>query len=499
MAAHVYRTPLLSKVLERETVQMELTVVLDMGQRDVAFYLRQRTSKPKYNCGWPDLQAHLALICRLVRERRFSDAEKMIKFVLVGGNPRYPFSVIAATVGNCCNDEKVIAKFFNSMLKVYSDCKMFDLVSRVFDNMKDNGIEIDESSCTVQLLALKKSYECLQLVLDFFYRMVESGIEVSVYSLTVVVDGLCWSGEVKRGRLLVEEMIGRRMKTNVVTFDVMVNACAKRWNFEELELALLLMGKEGVAFSDHTYKVLIDGFTSSGKIDEAKKLVLEMHDKGLKVATHLYNLVINGYSRLGLMDGAKSMYGEMTDRSIFLNADTYSSLISGLCKAGKMGLAMTYVNMIQRKGIELDDVMFNSLFDGFCNKGMVDEAFEVQVMMEKKGFAADLTVFDKIVSGLCKLKRIEEAKRLLNVMVKREASNPVPLPNHSNLETSASGCEQSYATANLMLQEQEHEGLEEEDDDEPVFVLTDEWREFFAKSEAKRKLAKKQAKKNGKK
>ncbi|KAM3731464.1 hypothetical protein ACB098_12G165300 [Castanea mollissima] len=80
-----------------------------------------------------------------------------------------------------------------------------------------------------------------------------------------------------------------------------------------------------------------------------------------------------------------------------------------------------------------------------------------------------------------------------------EASNPVPLPNHSNLETSASGCEQAYATANQMLQEQEHEGLEEEDDDEPVFVLTDEWREFFAKSEAKRKLEKKQAKKNGKK
>jgi hypothetical protein len=29
---------------------------------------------------------------------------------------------------------------------------------------------------------------------------------------------------------------------------------------------------------------------------------------------------------------------------------------------------------------------------------------------------------------------------------------------------------------------------DEEDDDEPVFVLTDEWREFFAKSQAKRKL-----------
>ncbi|KAL5062929.1 hypothetical protein RYX36_024666 [Vicia faba] len=38
-------------------------------------------------------------------------------------------------------------------------------------------------------------------------------------------------------------------------------------------------------------------------------------------------------------------------------------------------------------------------------------------------------------------------------------------------------------------QEPEHivfDGVEE--DDEPVFVMTDEWREFFAKSEARRKL-----------
>lgn len=41
-----------------------------------------------------------------------------------------------------------------------------------------------------------------------------------------------------------------------------------------------------------------------------------------------------------------------------------------------------------------------------------------------------------------------------------------------------------------MLQDQNHGAvaLEEEDDDDPVFVLTDEWKEFFAKSEAKRKL-----------
>ena len=44
---------------------------------------------------------------------------------------------------------------------------------------------------------------------------------------------------------------------------------------------------------------------------------------------------------------------------------------------------------------------------------------------------------------------------------------------------------------NRVLQEQNHHGVafeEEEDDEDPIFVLTDEWKEFFAKSEAKRKL-----------
>ncbi|KAL1293489.1 uncharacterized protein LOC107618160 isoform X3 [Arachis ipaensis] len=48
-------------------------------------------------------------------------------------------------------------------------------------------------------------------------------------------------------------------------------------------------------------------------------------------------------------------------------------------------------------------------------------------------------------------------------------------------------------------QELEHVELhDEEEDDEPIFVLTDEWREFFAKSEARRKQEKKQGKKGKK-
>ncbi|KAH7517597.1 hypothetical protein FEM48_Zijuj09G0081800 [Ziziphus jujuba var. spinosa] len=57
-----------------------------------------------------------------------------------------------------------------------------------------------------------------------------------------------------------------------------------------------------------------------------------------------------------------------------------------------------------------------------------------------------------------------------------------------------------FGFVNRMLKEQENafEEEDDDDDDDPVFVLTDEWKEFFAKSEAERKLKKKQANKEKK-
>ncbi|XP_042517707.1 polyadenylate-binding protein 1-B-like [Macadamia integrifolia] len=66
----------------------------------------------------------------------------------------------------------------------------------------------------------------------------------------------------------------------------------------------------------------------------------------------------------------------------------------------------------------------------------------------------------------------------------------VSTQNHQNQAVSA--CEDDE-NSGVQLNEEWNEELEEEE--EPVFVMTDEWVEFFAKSEAKRGLEKQQAKK----
>ncbi|EOY34445.1 Pentatricopeptide repeat-containing protein, putative [Theobroma cacao] len=366
----------------------------------------------------PDLQAHLTLTCRLLKARLFSDAEAMLKSVSVDESLRYPFLVIASAVENCCFESKVITKFYNLMLKVYSDNGKFGEVLKTFDYMKNNGIKIDERTCTVHLIALKGADE-LGLALHFFYLMVETGIEISVYSLTAVVDGLCRNGDVKKGREIVEEMADRGIKANVITYNIMIDACAKRWDFEELDLVLGLMEKAGVEFNVETFKFLIDGYTSYGKINEAGRLIGEMHDKGLKVDTYLYNLMINGYCKLGSIENVLLLFDRMSNRGVKPNADTYWPLINGYSKVGEMEMAMKYVNEMQKKGFELDKVMYDMLIDRFCQNGMVDEAFELRIEMERKGFHSDMYLCNQMGKLLCEIYQTEKAKMLLNIMIKR--------------------------------------------------------------------------------
>ncbi|KAL2471020.1 Pentatricopeptide repeat-containing protein [Abeliophyllum distichum] len=303
-----------------------------------------------------NLESHFILICRLVKQRKFTDAERLLGFFSNDENLRYPFPVIASCIRNRCGESRIPTKIFNMMLKVYSDSQRFKQVVDTFNYMESNGIQINEKTCTVILIELIKCDQ-LELGLELFYRMLDSGIEVSVFSLTVVVDGLCKNGEINRAMELVEEMVTRGLKPNIITCNIMVNASTKRWKFEELKKILDLMKRVGVDLNVETFKFLVDGFSSCGKIEEADKVVLEMHQKGFIVGAHLYNLVINGYCRLGNVERAFALFGKMKEENICPNIDTYGILASHVSKMGGLVTAKEFIKEMQTKLNELEVVL----------------------------------------------------------------------------------------------------------------------------------------------
>ncbi|CAN1801939.1 Pentatricopeptide repeat-containing protein At2g28050 [Linum perenne] len=111
--------------------------------------------------------------------------------------------------------------------------------------------------------------------------VLSSGIEISLYSFSVIVSGICENGEVMMCMEFIEEMIHNEIKPNVVTYNIMLNAYIRRWNLGEVETILGFMKKEETGFEAMTYKILIDGYTSCGKSDEVEGVVLDMNDNGV--------------------------------------------------------------------------------------------------------------------------------------------------------------------------------------------------------------------------
>lgn len=66
------------------------------------------------------------------------------------------------------------------MFRVYADNGMFEESVRIFDNILGKGLSIDERSCIVFLVAAKKGGK-IDLCLEFFRRMVDSGVKITQF------------------------------------------------------------------------------------------------------------------------------------------------------------------------------------------------------------------------------------------------------------------------------------------------------------------------------
>ncbi|XP_057982209.1 pentatricopeptide repeat-containing protein At2g32630-like [Malania oleifera] len=237
-------------------------------------------------------------------------------------------SDIDTFVEDFCNEPKITTKLFDMLFEVYADIKLLEEVSGVFERMVRKGIEIDERSCVVYLLALKKSGEGKPL-LGILHRMVDAGKDRS-----------------KERRAL---------------------------DFKEVDEILRLMEEDAVDYKMSTYTILIKGYSSNGKIEEVGTLFEGVHEKGIEPNLLVYTVVTSLNCRLGKMMKAYALFDELIERDLVLNAHAYGALINGLCKARKMEAAKIFVDEMQSKGIDVNHIIFTILMDGYCKRGTIDE------------------------------------------------------------------------------------------------------------------------------
>ncbi|KAI8555688.1 hypothetical protein RHMOL_Rhmol05G0193400 [Rhododendron molle] len=72
---------------------------------------------------------------------------------------------------------------------------------------------------------------------ELFHEMNSRGIQADEVMYTVLIDGYCKSGEMKKAFLLHNQMVQIRLTPNVVTYTALADGLSKLWEVETTKRA----------------------------------------------------------------------------------------------------------------------------------------------------------------------------------------------------------------------------------------------------------------------
>nr|POE50306.1 pentatricopeptide repeat-containing protein [Quercus suber] len=250
--------------------------------------------------------------------------------IVADDNLQCPVSIIVSLIEeDGFNEPKFVVKLCDMLMRVYSDNRMCEEAVGVFDYMEKNGFEIEERSCFVLLLALKKC-DRVESCFEFFRQMVESDVEITVYAMTSVIDGLCRRGEVERGRELMAEIVGRGIKPNVITYNTFVNAYVERKDFRGVneEHSCASQYKPHATVSSDTELFLVPGLPHPVYITMSQMPVRFFGNLGLHEFFEKFMEAERDISGIGVKTGLA--WGEEENIGVLVDRDHVEEVVTRL-------------------------------------------------------------------------------------------------------------------------------------------------------------------------
>jgi len=153
-----------------------------------------------------------------------------------------------------------------------------------------------------------------------------------------VLKGLLHLKRFERMWEVYEEMLAKNVGFQVVTYNVLMDACARSGDMSKVTSLLADMDRQGVTPSLITYSTLIKGYCQEGNLEKAFELLETMqHNTDHKPEEFCYNALLSGCVRLGMFDRGFALLKEMERTAV---------------KPSQCTLAISVKLMSQAKGLK---------------------------------------------------------------------------------------------------------------------------------------------------
>jgi len=281
-----------------------------------------------------------------------------------------------------CQDEqkglKLSAPSYGSLIKAYAQvgdvARMWVLWRQMAQrDVKPTAVTL---GCMIDALVTNNKVKDAWELVNQVYASEDTRDLVNTIIYSTILKGFAKEQDIKSVFLVFAEMTERTISCNVITFNTMIDACARCGCMDRAPQLLESMRKEGVEPDLVTYSSLVKGYSLAGDVRRGFKVFEEMKSSGKVLPDEImYNVLLDGCAREGLVEEALKLLESMQGAGIAPSNHTLSILVKLLGRAKRVKEAFKLVEDLTAKhGLRPNIQVYTCLIQACLNNRQLDKA-----------------------------------------------------------------------------------------------------------------------------
>ncbi|KAJ7534639.1 hypothetical protein O6H91_13G104000 [Diphasiastrum complanatum] len=297
------------------------------------------------------------------------------------------------------------------IISAYANHGQGEEAINLFKQMQQTGIPPNKVTFVVVLKACAR-IPALEQGKCFHADIIKSGFESDVIVGSGLVDMYAKWGCIEDARQVFNNMHER----NVVSWNVMIAGYAQQGLGKEALNLYEQMKQAGVQPTIVTYVVLLKACASIAALEQGKQLHLDIIQSGFELNVIVGSTLVDMYAKCGRIEDAHQVFSNMHEQDVV----SWTAIITGYAQQGLGKEALDLYKQMKQEGVQPDTVTYLVLLKACASIPSLEQGKQLHLDIIKSGFESDVIVGSTLVDMYAKCGHIEDARQVFNNMNERD-------------------------------------------------------------------------------
>eukprot|EP00448_Togula_jolla_P010851 CAMPEP_0170608328 /NCGR_PEP_ID=MMETSP0224-20130122/21527_1 /TAXON_ID=285029 /ORGANISM="Togula jolla, Strain CCCM 725" /LENGTH=1097 /DNA_ID=CAMNT_0010933549 /DNA_START=67 /DNA_END=3357 /DNA_ORIENTATION=+ len=306
---------------------------------------------------------------------------------------------------------------FGSLIKAYGRMQDMENVWRCWNEMR--GRRISPSSitlgCMVEAVVSNSDTEAAYKLVKELREDEQCRGALNAVIYCSILKGFAREKKIDRAFAVHEEMCDRNIEMSSVSFNSLINACARCGRMDCVPQLLADMERHGIQPNVITYSTVLKGHCQMGDVKAAFAILKDMREKtNMKPDEIMYNSLLDGCAQSNMVEDGMRLLQQMLDEGVPPSSFTLSVLIKLMSRARKLDEAFRLVDELSRKHkLTLNVHVYTNLIHACVTNQALPRGLELLDEMVERWVQPENRTYACLIRGSLSQGQCVQAEKLL--------------------------------------------------------------------------------------